>query len=274
MNKNLENQANAVNVEQLCCQVCGVTKSVGAWMRGELGKVRTHDISDKSLNNLVSYVDKTAETKLVAALTEFLPASQILAEEGTKVAASDSAFTWIIDPLDGTTNFIHQIPFFSISIALQRNDELVLGVVYNIMLDELFYAWEGSAAYLNGHEIRVSETLNCQDSLLATGFPYYQFDKAANYMRVFTELMQNSRGIRRLGSAALDLAYTACGRFDAYFEYNLQPWDIAAGAFLVQQAGGIVSDFQGGNTFISGSEILATNSRLHQPLLTVLKTHF
>ncbi len=262
------------NIELLCCQVCGLTKSVGAWMRAELGQVSADDVSDKSLNNLVSYVDKTAEQRLVAGLTEMLPDSQVLAEEGTTVAKSDSSFRWIIDPLDGTTNFVHQIPFFSISIALQRDNELVMGVVYNIMLDELFYAWEGSAAYCNGKEIRVSDTNDLKDSLLATGFPYYQFDKASQYLEVFTKLMQNSRGIRRLGSAALDLAYTACGRFDAYFEYNLQPWDIAAGAFLVQQAGGQVSDFANTDSFISGAEILATNGKLHQPLLTTLQESF
>jgi myo-inositol-1(or 4)-monophosphatase len=243
-------------------------------MRSELGSISADDVRDKSLNNLVSYVDKTAEERLVAGLTDFLPNSQVLAEEGTVVAKSDSVFRWIIDPLDGTTNFVHQLPFFSISIALQRNDELIMGVVYNVMLDELFYAWEGSAAYCNGKEIRVSNTNDLKDSLLATGFPYYQFDKAPQYLAAFAKLMQNSRGIRRLGSAALDLAYTACGRFDAYFEYNLQPWDIAAGAFLVQQAGGQVSDFSNTNAFISGAEVVATNGKLHQPLLTVLQESF
>ncbi len=265
---------NAINAEMLCCQVCGLTKHVGAWMRGELGKVSADAISDKSLNNLVSYVDKTAERLIVDGLLGFLPNSQILAEEGTEVAASNSPFRWIIDPLDGTTNFVHQIPFFSISIALQRNDELIMGVVYNIMLDELFYAWEGSKAYCNGKQIQVSQTNSLKDSLLATGFPYYQFDNAPQYIAVFTVLMQNSRGIRRLGSAALDLAYTACGRFDAYFEYNLQPWDVAAGAFLVQQAGGTVSDFTGKNTYITGASIVATNTILQPPLLAVLQAHF
>ena len=260
--------------ELLCAQACTLVQSVGEFIRHEIGRVSTEQVSDKSLNNLVSYVDRTAEQQLVAGLQQLLPHSQVLAEEGTTVAPTDSPYTWVIDPLDGTTNFVHQLPFFSISVALQRNDTLIMGIVYEVVRGELFCAWEGSAAYLNGRAIGVSATADLKDSLLATGFPYYQFAQADQYLALFGELMRQTRGIRRLGSAALDLAYTACGRFDAYFEYNLQPWDVAAGAFIVQQAGGTVTDFAGGNTFANGKSILASNAALHNTLQTTIKRHF
>ena len=168
--------------ELLCAQACTLVQSVGEFIRHEIGRVSTEQVSDKSLNNLVSYVDRTAEQQLVAGLQQLLPHSQVLAEEGTTVAPTDSPYTWVIDPLDGTTNFVHQLPFFSISVALQRNDTLIMGIVYEVVRGELFCAWEGSAAYLNGRAIGVSATADLKDSLLATGFPYYQFAQADQYL--------------------------------------------------------------------------------------------
>jgi myo-inositol-1(or 4)-monophosphatase len=197
-----------------------------------------------------------------------------LAEEGT-VSTEERPWQWIIDPLDGTTNFLHGLPFFSISLALQYEGETVIGIVYEANRQELFYSWKGaSAAFLNGKPIHVSPTTQLEDSLLATGFPYYDFERMPAYIEVLQRFMRDTRGLRRFGSAALDLAYVACGRFDGYFEYSLSPWDVAAGAFLVQQAGGQVSDFSGGRDFIHGQEIVAVNDGLFQTILAGIQKHF
>lgn len=259
---------------QICKQSCQLSQEVGAFLCQELGKVRASDIEHKQRNHLVSYVDKTAEQRLIEGLQAIVPEAAFLAEEGT-VAAEERPWQWIIDPLDGTTNFLHGLPFFSISLALQYEGKTVVGIVYEANRQELFYSWKGaSAAFLNGTPIQVSPTTQLQDSLLATGFPYYDFDRMSAYLNVLQSFMRDTRGLRRFGSAALDLAYVSCGRFDGFFEYSLSPWDVAAGAFLVQQAGGQVSDFSGGTNFIHGQEILAGNSALFQILLTSIQKHF
>ncbi|MAY83671.1 MAG: inositol monophosphatase [Flavobacteriales bacterium] len=225
-------------------------------------------MEEKSLNSLVSYVDKTAEQMIVETLSELLPEAGFIAEEGTSDKVGDQ-YNWIIDPLDGTTNFLHGLPVYAVSIALQFQDEdededgdIVLGVVYEVNRDECFYSWKGGKAFLNNEEISVSKESNVKDSLFATGFPYYDYERIDSYFEVLKHLAQNSRGVRRMGSAAVDLAYVACGRFGAFFEYSLHPWDVAAGAFIVQQAGGEVFDFKGGDNWLHGKEILATNGRL------------
>ncbi|HRP59360.1 MAG TPA: inositol monophosphatase family protein, partial [Vicingus sp.] len=209
-----------MNLENLCKQVNILAKEVGAYIKSQ--KIVVADVETKSKNSLVTFVDKTAEAKLVAQLSELIPEAGFIAEEGTSDKIGE-VYNWIIDPLDGTTNFIHGVPCYCISIGLKRNNELVLGVIYEINLDELFYAWEGSKAYLNGKEISVTSTPTLEDSLIATGFPYYDYEKQDEYMNLFKDLMRNSRGLRRLGSAAVDLAYVACGRFDAFYEYSLHP---------------------------------------------------
>lgn len=227
----------------------------------------------KGLNDLVSYVDKTAEKQLVRNLTKLLPGAGFTTEEET-INSRGAVYNWIIDPLDGTTNFIHGIPTYAISIALYEDDQPVIGVVYEINRGEMFFTYKGGAAYLNNKEIRVSTRTSLSDSLLATGFPYYQFDKQAQYMQLFSEMMQKCHGLRRIGSAATDLAYVACGRFDAFFEYNLNAWDVAAGAYLVQQAGGNIMNFSGGTEFIEKREILASNGLVHEEILATMRTHF
>src|SRR5690606_10092244 len=159
---------------------------------------------------------------------------------------------------------IHGIPVYSISIALKKADELVLGVVYEINMEECFYAWKGSPAYMNDTIIKVTENTKIADALLATGFPYCDLREMENYFKLFHDLITNCRSLRRLGSAAVDLAYVACGRFDAFYEYKLNPWDVAAGAFLVQQAGGKVSDFKGGTDYLFGEQILASNQGIYE----------
>lgn len=262
------------NLEQICVQTCQLSQEVGAFLCQELGKVQAKEIEHKQRNHLVSYVDKMAEQRLIEGLQVLLPEASFLAEEGT-VAVEDRPWQWIIDPLDGTTNFLHGLPFFSISLALQYEGNTVLGVVHEANRQETFYSWKGAdAAFLNGNPIQVSPTTSLEDSLLATGFPYYDFDRMPAYINVLQQLMQDTRGLRRFGSAALDLAYVACGRFDGYFEYSLSPWDVAAGAFLVQQAGGQVSDFLGGQNYVHGKEIVAGNTTLFPILLERIRTCF
>ncbi len=262
-----------VDLQMLCQEVCLLSKQVGAFIKNERIKFSTDKIEIKGKNDFVSYVDKTSEKLLVESLTKLLPEAGYIAEEGTS-SKKGEAYNWIIDPLDGTTNFIHGIPCFAISIALMRQETLVLGVVYEINFDECFYAWEKSKAYLNGNEISVSKASKLSDSLIATGFPYYDYNRLNEYMELFKYFMQHTHGLRRLGSAATDLAYVACGRFEGFYEYSLQPWDVAAGAFIVKQAGGKVSDFSGETNFIFGKEIVAGNSNCFDEFLSAVKAHF
>ena len=260
-------------MQKLCQNVCILTKQVGIFIKSERVKFSTDSVEIKGKNDFVSYVDKTSEQKLVEGLALLLPEAGFIAEEGTS-SKKGNIFNWIIDPLDGTTNFIHGIPCFAISIALIQNNKLVLGVIYEINLDECFYAWEGSKAYLNGKEISVSKTSVLANSLIATGFPYYNYERQDEYMELFKHFMKHTRGLRRLGSAATDLAYVACGRFDGFYEYSLSPWDVAAGAFIVQQAGGTVTDFKGNEDYIFGKEIVAGNKACFDAFLGSVKTYF
>ncbi|MDA9563610.1 inositol monophosphatase [Flavobacteriales bacterium] len=261
-----------MNLKTLCQEVCSVAKSVGKYIQNER-KTIDIDVETKSLNSFVTHVDKEAERRIVEQLTQLIPEAGFVAEEGTSDRKGEK-FNWIIDPLDGTTNFIHSIPCFSVSIALMRDKKLVLGVVYEINFDECFYAWENSLAYLNESVISVSQKDKLSDSLIATGFPYYDYGKLESYLDFLGFLTKNTRGIRRLGSAATDLAYVACGRFESFYEYGLSPWDVAAGAFIVQQAGGQVSDFNQQSNFIFGKEILASNTLIHQKMLIEIQRHF
>lgn len=259
--------------KKLCENVCELAKQTGSFIKNERKKFSIDCIETKSKNDFVSYVDKTSEIQIIKALSELLPESGFIAEEGTSTKKGE-VYNWIIDPLDGTTNFIHGLPCYAVSIALTRNEELVIGVIYEINLDECFYAWEGSKAYLNGKEISVSKAPSLADSLLATGFPYYDYSRMNEYLELFNYFMKHTHGLRRLGSAATDLAYVACGRFDGFYEYCLQPWDVAAGAFIVQCAGGRVTDFKGGNNYLYGREIIAGNNLCFDEFLNAVKTHF
>ncbi len=260
-------------LQQLCTQACEVVAKVAEFITTQAGNVSPEQIETKSLNSLVSYVDKSAEKMLVAELGSLLPGSVFLTEEET-VAHTSGEWQWIIDPLDGTTNFLHGLPCYAVSVALRQHERTVLGIVYEVNRKECFYAWEGGGAWLNGHRIGTTSTTRLADSLMATGFPYRDFNRLASYLEVFTFFMQNTRGIRRFGAAAVDLAWVACGRFDAFFEYGLSPWDLAAGALLVKEAGGKVSDFKGGNNYLFGQELIATNAPLHQPVLERIQKSF
>jgi myo-inositol-1(or 4)-monophosphatase len=260
-------------LESLVCKAIKIVTDTGDFIRNEVGKVRRGDIEEKSLHSLVSYVDRTAEEQLVSGLADILPGSAFLTEEAT-IAQLHGTYRWVIDPLDGTTNFLHQLPCFAVSVALQEQGHTILGIVLEVNRKECFYAWRGAGAYLNGARISVSDTGNLRDSLVATGFPYHDFTKVRPYFEVMEGLMRDTRGLRRYGAAAVDLAWVACGRFDAFFEYALSPWDVAAGNFLVQEAGGVITDFRGADACDDGREILAANPRLHGLFLDRVKNAF
>jgi myo-inositol-1(or 4)-monophosphatase len=248
--------------ESICSQVRDLTIKTGAFIKSQQHEITHEKIEVKGRHDFVTYVDKTSEKMLVEKLKEILPESGFITEEKTAVNNGEE-FLWVIDPLDGTTNFIHGLSPFSISIGLLEHNKLVMGVIYEVSLDECFYAWKNSKAYLNGKEIKVSSSSTIEDSLIATGFPYYDFKRIDSYCQALEHFMRQSHGIRRLGSAAADLAYVACGRFEAFYEYSLHPWDVAAGAFIVQQAGGKVTDFSGGENYVFGAEIIATNAAVY-----------
>lgn len=254
-------------------QVVSIAKQVGAFIKKESLNFTPDKIEYKGLNDLVSYVDKTAEEKLVNALTLLVPEAGFITEEAT-ISKEGERYNWIIDPLDGTTNFIHGIPTYSVSIALTSYGQLVLGVVYEVNRDEAFYAWKDGGAFLNGIKIHTSGSRSFSSTLIATGFPYYDFSKQEQYLKAFSELMQNCHGLRRIGSAAVDLAYTASGRFDGFFEFNLNSWDVAGGALLVQEAGGVVIDFSGGPDFIHKRQLIAGNHHTANHILQVLQKYF
>jgi myo-inositol-1(or 4)-monophosphatase len=248
-----------IDYEHLCMQACNIARQAGEYIRSEAVAFSSQSVEVKGLHNFVSYVDKGAEQLIVERLQALFPEAGFIAEEGTGSARGER-FVWVIDPLDGTTNFIHGLPPYSVSIGLLENQRPVLGVVYEIALDECFYAWKDGGAYLNGKEIHVSDRNKVADALIATGFPYYDYHLMRPYIDCLEYFLRHSHGVRRLGSAAVDLAYVACGRFEAFYEYGLSPWDVAGGAFIVQQAGGRTSDFSGGDGYIFGKEIVAANS--------------
>lgn len=262
-----------MELKHLIENICSISKEVGIFIKDECAKINVGDIETKSQNSLVTYVDKTAEKKIVDFLSELIPEAGFIAEEGTSDKKGE-IYNWVIDPLDGTTNFIHGIPTYCVSIGLLKEKELIAGVVYEPNRDEMFYAWKDGGAFLNGQSISVSSTDKLSDSLLATGFPYYDYKRLEAYMDILKWLMHNSRGVRRIGSAAIDLAYVACGRFEAFYEYSLNPWDVAAGALIVKEAGGSVTDFEGGENYLFGREIIASNKHMEAELLDKIKGSF
>lgn len=261
-----------MNLNRIRNEVIALTNEVGDFILKEQNKLHSSDIQKKGFNDLVSYVDRVSEEKLIIGVSKILPGSGILGEEGG--GNFNCKYTWVIDPLDGTTNFIHRLPCFAISIALFENMEPVIGVVNELNFKECFTAIKGNGARLNGKKITVSAQNKLEDSLIATGFPYNDFGLQKEYMKLFEELMKCTQGLRRLGSASVDLCYVAIGRFEAFYEYGLKPWDVAGGALIVQEAGGKLSDFSGGDDYIFGKSIVASNGHLHKPFMEIVKKHF
>lgn len=262
-----------MDIELLLNEVLKVTEAAAIFIRSQAGKVTAEKIEIKSRNSLVSYVDKEAERILVEGLGKILPDAGFITEEET-VAQKTSIYTWVIDPLDGTTNFLQQIPIYSVSIGLLHDDQLILGVISDVEQGETFYAWKGGGAWCNGKPIHVSGRTEIMDSVVATGFPYASGDVLPQLTAVFDYFLKNARGIRRLGSAAIDLAYVACGRFDVYYETTLNPWDIAGGIIIVQEAGGIVTDFSGGDGMLQNGQVIAGPKELHQVAAKNISAYF
>jgi len=229
-------------------------------------------IEIKGHNDFVTEIDRQAESVIIDTLLTAYPHHSILAEESGKKTGKEP-FQWIIDPLDGTTNYLHGHPQFAVSIALKHKDRLEQAVVYNPLTEELFTASRGQGALLNNKRIRVSNIPQLQTALLGTGFPFRETTWLNTYVEIFRDLMLKTSGMRRCGSAALDLAYVASGRLDGFWEFGLKPWDIAAGTLLVLEAGGLVSDMQGNSDFLEKGDIVAGNLKIHKQLLEVIKPH-
>ncbi len=261
-----------MNLKCLCNDVCDIARNTGDFIRNESGNFDIDDARQKGKHDFVSYVDIEAEKKLIAYLSELLPDAGFITEEGT-AEASQKALRWIIDPLDGTTNFMHGARVYSISIALEQDNEILLGVIYDVPSDELFYAYKDGGAWLNARKIAVSSSKSLDDSLIATGFPYKNYERLGVYMKCLEFFIRNTHGVRRMGSAAIDLAWVASGRYDGFYEYGLNRWDVAAGIIIIKEAGGMVSDFSGNTDNIDGSEIVAANGLIFDTFLQEVERH-
>lgn len=253
------------NYQEITEQVIALTQEIAKYIAHECENFSLTNVETKSKNDFVSYVDQESERKIVFALKRIIPEAGYLTEEGTAVS-NDEDFIWVIDPLDGTTNFIHQSTPYAISIGLLYKKKPVIGVIHEITRNEIFYAWENSPAYLDGKVIHVSRTEKLSESLIATGRPHHYLQRFDKLMDSFEYFIKETHGLRTSGSAASDLAYVACGRYDGRFEFNLKPWDIAAGIIIVQQAGGHVCDFEGGDNYFTTGEVIASNHFIYDEL--------
>lgn len=262
-----------VEPEKILQETITVVRAAGDFIAAERRNFSEARIEAKGTNDLVSYVDKEAEKLLINDLQNILPQAGFIAEESAP-GKSKSEWNWIIDPLDGTTNFIHNIPAYAVSVALARGNDIQVGVIYNIPQQEMFYASRGGKAFLNNKTIKVSQHAKLGDCLVATGFPVKNFDRIQGFQKATEYFMRNTRGIRRLGAAAVDLCYVACGRFDGFFEYNLNAWDVAAGALIVEAAGGTVSDFNGSGNYLFGKAIIASNEKVYNEFQKVVSEGF
>lgn len=263
-------------LEQICMHVTEICREAGKFIAAESKKFDASlQLQHKGLHDLVSYVDKETEKLLVTRLKTVWPEVGFIAEEGTESSISldnppTEGLYWIIDPLDGTTNFVHGLPIYAVSVGLWHNGQIVVACVYEVNFDECFYAWKDGGAYCNGKRIKVSDN-DLDNSLLATGFPYYDFGRLDDYLAIMKQFMQKTRGLRRLGSAATDLAYVACGRNEGFFEFNLKPWDIAAGVLLVQEAGGLITGFEGEQDFLFKGNVVSGGKNAQPAMLDIIK---
>lgn len=259
-----------MELEKICNQVIEVVKAAGDYIRAQQQEDVDPEMEEKGEHNFVTEVDKAAEQMLVTALGGILPEAGFIAEEGTNEKRGER-YDWIIDPLDGTTNFIHGAFPYAVSVALAENDIPILGVVLELGLNECFYGWKNGGAYLNGRPIRVSRNATLNNSLVAMGFPYTDYNRIDQFMHTIEWFLKNSRGLRRLGSAATDIAWVACGRYDGFYEYGLHAWDVAAGIIILQEAGGKSADFSGGDDYLFGREIICSNGLNHNEFVGVIR---
>ncbi len=246
-------------------------RSAGSIIMRNIDRIDTLNVTSKGLNDFVSDVDRQAEAEIVAALRKAFPTHGIYAEEGSMHKGDE--YRWIIDPLDGTTNYLHGFPQFCVSIALQHNNHIEQAVIYDPLRQELFTATRGGGAFLNDKRIRVSNAKGLPGSLLGTGFPFRHPQYLDAYMETFKVMHLQTAGIRRAGSAALDLAYVASGRLDGFWEIALKPWDMAAGILLVQEAGGLIGDFSGGHDFLDTGNLVAGNPKIFKAILQGIQPH-
>ncbi len=247
-------------------------KLAGQVVIDHLGKISRSDINLKQTSDFVTSVDKESEKVIIDTLKESLPDHHFLAEESLKECGKGT-YRWIIDPLDGTTNYIHGYPVFSVSIALEYEGEIIAGIIFDPIRDELFWSEKGEGAFLGCTSLKVSDT-NIRESLLSTGFPFRKREMINTYLKLFKNIFLKVSDLRRAGSAALDLAYLACGRCDGFFELGLSPWDIAVGSLLIKEAGGVVTDFGGGTKYLLTGNIVAGNPAVHKEILREVKEVF
>ncbi len=238
-----------------------------------LGRISKDDIDTKQASDFVTYVDRESERIILSTIQKEFPLHHFLAEESVKEATTGE-YRWIIDPLDGTTNFIHGYPVFSVSIALEFRGEIILGLVFDPLRNEVFTAEKGTGAFLNGRPVSVSAVSELRHGLIATGFPFRKKEMIDEYLRLFKNIFHRVSDIRRAGSAALDLAHLACGRCDGFFEIGLSPWDIAAGSILIKEAGGIITDFGGGADYLLTGNIVGGTPAVHGKILEEVKGVF
>ena len=259
-----------MDLETVVKLICRVAEETGYFIRTEAAGFSGDKVKSKAYHDLVSYVDTEAEKMVIAGLADIVPGALFYTEEETS-ARGIGEYTWYIDPLDGTTNFIHGVAPYSVSIALCHRDEVIAGVVYDVPAREMFYATRGGGAWMNGERIKVSATPSLDSSLISTGFPVRKFERLPEYMKLLEYFIRNSRGVRRMGSASVDLAHVACGKYDAFYEYGLNPWDVLAGMLIVREAGGRVTDFRGNETPVTGEEICATNPLISEEVINIVK---
>jgi len=250
-----------------------IVRSAGEILRSHYGKLQHTHVDEKSAHDYVTIADKASESFIIDKLTDAFPEIGILAEESGEAINNHTSY-WIIDPLDGTKNFIQSIPYFAISIGLMTNNELTFGIVYHPMMDECFYAEKGKGAFLNGVPISISPLSDFSRGFISTGFPFKKRELSRAYFSAFEDIFSQITNVRRCGAAALDLAYTAAGRYDGFWELGLSPWDMAAGALLIKEAGGIVTDFNGNDDYLNSGNIIAGNSIIHSKLHQTIYTHF
>ena len=258
-----------IDLEKMTLDVCGIARAAGEYLRNERKIFSQERVEQKNSHDYVSYVDKTAEKQIVDALKTLLPCAGFITEEGSAVYA-DEEFFWVIDPLDGTTNYIHGNPPYAVSIGLRKGDHILIGVVYEVCLDECFYAWRNGGAYMNGKPVSVTDN-DIDRALLCLELPY-NYDKyghtAHNLIRRF---YGRAGGIRMNGSAAISLCYIAAGRLDGWLEMYINNWDFTAGALIVTEAGGKVTGFNGNENYLDGNNVVASNGVIHSELLCAVQ---
>ncbi len=257
-----------MNYEEICRQTIVAVEKAGEYVMEQLRNKNRH-VTEKGEHNFVTNIDKQSEEILVEELKKIVPGAGFIAEEGSGGTAAEE-YNWIIDPIDGTTNFIHGVYPFAISVALAQNLKPVVGIILELGRNECFYAWKDGGAYMDGEPIRVSTAESMQQSLIALGFPYVKDERLPRFMKSVDWMLRNTHGVRRLGSAATDIAWVACGRYDGFCEFGLSPWDIAAGVVILEEAGGKTADFSGGDAYLFNEEVICSNGKNHEEFVQIV----